>query len=99
MPRGRVVGDRVGPYDRFDYIHGRDDEAEQRRQRRIAARLTQAELAARARVAERTVRAWERGRASHQYSCLIERVLRDLAKPGFAGLGRSTKTGNTGALD
>ena len=51
--RGRKAGSRVGP----NHIYGAND----RQRERMAAKLTQTELATHARVSERSVRTWEQG--------------------------------------
>ena len=88
MARGREPGERIGPYSTFA-------PATDRRARRIAAGLTQAELAIAANVAERTVRSWERD-ADCRYD--VERHIEDVlnrqqAGHQVAGFGRSTQTG------
>lgn len=70
-----------------------------RRDRRVAAGLTQPQLAQLARVSERTVRNWERGGSMpppphHCRWAAIERAL--MTRAGIAGLTRSPETGNAG---
>ena len=78
-----------------------DVERSARRDRRVAAGLTQSKLAELARVSERTVRAWEQGGEPPRHHCRWPAIERTLAKAaaGVAGLTRSPETGNAGAIE
>jgi predicted transcriptional regulator len=67
-----------------------------RRDHRVAAGLTQLQLARLAGVSERTVRNWEQGAPSPRHHCRWPAIERALSRAGIAGLTRSTETGNAG---